>query len=70
MPRLGGQIRTAAAGLHHSQGNARSQAHLRTTTQLAAMPDPQLTEQGQGSNLYPHRDNVGAPMGTPALTFF
>ena len=37
VPRLGGWIRTAAAGLHHSQSNAGSKPHLQTTAQMAAM---------------------------------
>ena len=35
-----GQIRTVAAGLHHSHSNARSEPHLRPTPQLKAMPNP------------------------------
>ena len=35
-----GQGRAVAAGLHHSHGNSRSEPHLWTTPQLAAMPDP------------------------------
>jgi len=34
------QIRAAAAGLHHSHSNARSELHLQPTQQLAAMLDP------------------------------
>ena len=45
-----GQIRTRAAGLHHSHSNARFKLYLQTTPQLIAMPDSQPTEQGQGSN--------------------
>ena len=36
----GGQIRAAAAGLHHSHGNAVSDPHLQLKMTLAAMPDP------------------------------
>ena len=43
-----GPIGAAAASPHHS--NAGSEPHLRPTPQLMAMPDPQPTEQGQGSN--------------------
>ena len=35
-----GQIRTAAASLHHSHSNARSEQHLRPMPQLAARLDP------------------------------
>ena len=35
-----GQIETAAAGLHHSQGNTGSQQHLQPTPQLVATMDP------------------------------
>ena len=49
-----GLIGAAAAGLHHSHSNVRSKPCLRATPQLTAMPDPQPTEQGQGSNLHPH----------------
>ena len=40
VPRLGGPIRAAAAGLHHSHSHARSWPHLGPTPQLTAMPDP------------------------------
>ena len=50
-----GQIGATAAGLHHSHSNVGSEPRLRPTPQLAAMPDPQPTEGGQGSNLHPHR---------------
>ena len=33
-------IESAAAGLCHSYSNTRSQPHLQTMPQLAAMPDP------------------------------
>ena len=35
-----GQIRAAAASLHHNQGNARSEPHLRPPPQLLATLDP------------------------------
>ena len=35
-----GQIRAAAAGLHHGHSNAGSKLHLRTTPQFKATPDP------------------------------
>ena len=35
-----GGIRAAAAGLHHSHGNAGSEPHLKTTAQDAATSDP------------------------------
>ena len=46
-----GRIRAVAAG-HVS--HARSQPRLQPTPQLAAMLDPEPTEQGQGLNLRPH----------------
>ena len=49
-----GQIRAAAAGLHHSHSNAGSELHLHPTPQLMAMPDPSPTKQGQGWNPCPH----------------
>ena len=51
---VGGQLRAAAAGLHHSHSNLGSKPHLRPTPQLTAILDPQPTEQGQGSNPNPH----------------
>ena len=47
-----GQIRAVAASLHHSHSNMGSELHLRPIPQLTATPDPQTTEQGQGS--HPH----------------
>ena len=49
-----GWIRAVAAGLCQSHSNARPELPLWPTQQLMAMPDPQPTEQGQGSNLQPH----------------
>ena len=49
-----GLIGAVAAGLHHSHSNTRSEPSLQPTSQLTAMPDPQPTEQGQGSHLQPH----------------
>ena len=49
-----GRIRAAAAGLHHSYSNTRFKLHPRPTPQLRATPDPQPTEQGQGSSLCPY----------------
>lgn len=51
-PRLGVKIGATAAGLHHS--NAGSEPHLQPIAQLMGIPDPQSTEQGQGSNPHPH----------------
>lgn len=48
------QIGAAAAGLHHSHGNAGSDPHLWPAPLLLAMLDPYPTEGGQGSNLHPH----------------
>ena len=52
-PRLGVQSGVIATGLHHSHSNLGVELHLRPTPQLMAMPDPQPTEQGHGSNLHP-----------------
>ena len=54
VPRLGGQIRPTAAGLHSSHRNARSEPCLLPTPQLRAIPDPYPTEVGQGLNPKPH----------------
>ena len=35
-----GQIRTVAAGLHHSHSNVGSKLHLQPTPQIRATPDP------------------------------
>ena len=63
-------IRAAAASLCHSHANTGSEPHLQTPPQLAATRDPSPTEQGQGSNPNPPRDNVRpsipwVTMGTP-----
>ena len=50
-----GQIGAIAAGLCHSHRNMGSELCLHPTPQLMTMLDPQPTEQGQGSNLSPHR---------------
>ena len=49
-----GLIGAVAASLYQSHGNTRSEPRLQPTPQLAATPDPQPTEQGQGWNLCPH----------------
>ena len=49
-----GQIGAVATSLHHSNSNTRSELHLQPTPQVMAIPNPQPTEQGQGSNLRPH----------------
>ena len=49
-----GPIGTIAANLYHRHSNTRSEPHLGPTAQLTAMPDPQPTERGQGSNPEPH----------------
>ena len=49
-----GRIGAAATGLRQSHSNSGSEPHLQPTPQLTAMPDPQPTEQGQGSNPQPH----------------
>ena len=67
-----GPIRAVAAGLHHSHSNARSELHLRPTPQFMATPDPQPTEQGQGSNTQPHgsQSDFYPLTGTPYYYFF
>ena len=49
-----GPIRAVPTGLRHNHSTARSKPLLRPTPQLTAMPDPQPTERGQGSNPQPH----------------
>ena len=50
VPRLGGRIRAAAAGLHHSRSNAGSELHLR--------PIPNLTQRQILSPLSEARDGT------------
>ena len=52
--RVRGWIGAVATGLHHSHSNLGSEHHLQPTPQLMATPNPQPTEQGQGSNLHPY----------------
>ena len=56
MPYGSSQARTgvgaAAAGLHHSHSNTGSDLCLQPTPQLIATPDPQPTDQGQGSDCF------------------
>ena len=47
-----GWIGAVATSLCHS--NTGSEPHLQPIPQLTVVPDPQPTEQGQGSNLCPH----------------
>ena len=49
-----GLIGAVATSLHQSHRNAESEPCLQPTPQLTAMPNPQPTEQGQGSNPQPH----------------
>ena len=49
-----GLIGAVAAGLRQRHSNAGSEPHLQPTPQLMARPDPQPTEQGQGSNPQAH----------------
>ena len=49
-----GRIGAAAASLHQSHSNARSELRLRPPPQLTATPDPEPTEPGQESNSQPH----------------
>ena len=48
------QTRGCMADLCHSHSNARIKPCLQPTPQLMAMPDPQPTEWGQGSNPHSH----------------
>ena len=48
-----GPIRAVATSLHHGHSNSGSELRLRPTPQFIAMPDPQPTERGQGSNPQP-----------------
>ena len=50
-PLAKGQIRAAAAGLHHSHTNTGSELPLRPMLQLVATADPEPPERG----LHPHR---------------
>ena len=49
-----GWIGAIATSLCHSHSNVGSELCLWSTPQLTAMPDPQPTERGQGSNPHPH----------------
>ena len=49
-----GHIGAAAASLHHSHGNARSELNLQLMPKLVATPDPSPTKRGQGLNPHPH----------------
>ena len=64
-----GLIGAVAAGLRQSHSNVGSEPCLLTTPQLTATPDPQPTEQGQGSKrnlMVPSRIHfLCAMMGTP-----
>ena len=52
VPRLGVELELKL--LTYATITAHLSLIFRPTTQLMAMPDPQPTEQGQGSNLHPH----------------
>ena len=43
-----GRTRVAAAGLHHSHGNTRSEPHLRSAPQLVATPDLDQVSEARG----------------------
>ena len=60
-----GLIRAVAVGLHQSHSNVGSEAGLQPTPQLTATPDPQPTEQGQGSNPQPHSSWLGSLTTAP-----
>ena len=49
-----GRIGAVATRLHQSHSNLGSELRLQPTPQLTARPDPQPTEQGQGSIPKPH----------------
>ena len=49
-----GPIWAVATSLHQSHSIVGSELCLQPTPQLTAMPDPQHTERGQGSNPKPH----------------
>ena len=49
-----GPTAAAAAGPGRSHSSAGSELRPKSIPQPTAMPDPQPTEQGQGSNLQPH----------------
>ena len=49
-----GLIGAVPTSLRQSHSNTRSEPRLQPTPQLTAMPDPEPTEQGQGSNPQPH----------------
>ena len=53
-----GRTGAVAAGLCHSQSNTGSELNLQPTPKLGAMPDLQAMEQGQGSNIHPHGENI------------
>ena len=67
VPRLGGQIVAAAAGLHQSHSKVGSEPRLWPTPQLMAMPDPHPIEWGQAhiSWILVGFTNRWATKGTP-----
>ena len=60
-----GRIGATTAGLQHSHSNVGSEPHLQPTSQLAATPSPQPTEQGQGSNPQLHDSQSDSPTTEP-----
>ena len=68
-----GLMGAVATSLRHSHNNAESKPHLQPTPQLTATPDPQPTEQGQGSNptswFLVGIVNHCATTGTPVFVF-
>ena len=60
-----GRIRAIATGLRQSHSNAGSEQCLQPKAQLTAMPDPQPTEQGQGSNPQPHGSQLDSSTTEP-----
>ena len=53
VPGLGVESGPVATSLHHGHSHAGFKLCLRPTSQLTTTPDPQPTEQGQGSNPHP-----------------
>ena len=69
-----GRIGTAAAGLHYSHGNARSEPHLWPTPQLTEMPHPNaLSEARDWTYILMDASQIcfgWATTGTPYIKYF
>ena len=57
-----GQIRIAAAALHHSHSNAGSEPRLQPIPQLTATPDPQPNEARDGTCIFMDTSQVLNPL--------